>query len=79
MERQTERGTAHLNLASERFDVFVTPDRNMPHQQNLAQYKVALVVLSTPSNQMHAYESLRDPIQEAVLSAKQGGATWVTA
>lgn len=68
-----------LTLASESFDVFVTPDRNMPHQQNLAEYKVSLVVLSTGSNRMHSYRSLASQIREAVQNAKAGEATWVTA
>jgi hypothetical protein len=30
------------------FDVFVTADKNMRYQQNLAGRRIALVVLSTP-------------------------------
>ena len=30
------------------FDVFVTPDKNLRHQQNLAGRRIAIVVLGTP-------------------------------
>jgi hypothetical protein len=30
------------------FDVFVTADKNMRYQQNLASRRIALVVLGTP-------------------------------
>ncbi len=30
------------------FDVFITPDKNIRYQQNLAGRRIALVVLSTP-------------------------------
>ena len=34
-----------LALAADRFDAFVTADRNIEHQQNLAKLQIAIVVL----------------------------------
>jgi hypothetical protein len=34
-----------LSLASERFDVFVTVDQNLPFQQYLAKFAIAVVVI----------------------------------
>jgi hypothetical protein len=47
------------------FDVLVTVDQNMPSEQNLGARKIAVVVLSPPSN------SLRDlvPLIPATLAA----------
>jgi predicted nuclease of predicted toxin-antitoxin system len=41
-----------LALASEQFDVFVTADKNLPYQQNLAKLPVAVVVLAAHSNEL---------------------------
>jgi predicted nuclease of predicted toxin-antitoxin system len=39
-----------LTIAQEEFDVFLTVDRNLPHQQNLPKYNIAVVVLQAKSN-----------------------------
>ena len=38
-----------LSLAESKFDVFVTTDRNLRNQQNLAGRRIALLVLPTTS------------------------------
>jgi hypothetical protein len=38
-----------LSLAESKFDVFVTTDRNLRNQQNLAGRRIAIVVLPTTS------------------------------
>ncbi|HRC86188.1 MAG TPA: hypothetical protein PK413_11310, partial [Thermoanaerobaculia bacterium] len=43
-----------LALASETFEAFITVDKNMPFQQNLAALPVALIVLDALSNEVHA-------------------------
>lgn len=35
-----------LAEAAEHFDVFLTADRNLPHQQNLARFDVRVIVLA---------------------------------
>lgn len=53
------RGLANgalLMRASEEFDVFITVDRNLQHQQNLKKFRIAVIVLHTYSND---YEDLR--------------------
>lgn len=39
-----------LERADGTFDVVVTVDRNIPDQQNLKRYKLALIILRVPSN-----------------------------
>ncbi len=56
---------ALLALAEKEFDVLVTIDQSMEHQQNLASRKIAVLVLGAPSNQM---EDLA-PVIPAALSA----------
>ena len=41
-----------LGLAQEGFDVFLIIDRNLAAQQNLSQFKIAVVVLESTSNEL---------------------------
>jgi hypothetical protein len=41
-----------LALAEGRFDVFVTPDRNLPDQQNLSRLQLAIVVVRARSTDL---------------------------
>ena len=43
-----------LRLAEDGFDVFVTVDRNLGFQQNLARRRIAVVVLRAQSNRFQA-------------------------
>jgi hypothetical protein len=41
---------ALLLAASELYDVFITTDRGIPHQQNLSRYAIGIVLLEAHSN-----------------------------
>jgi predicted nuclease of predicted toxin-antitoxin system len=41
-----------LTLAEERFDVLVTIDRNLPHQQNIQHKKISVLIIRTASNDL---------------------------
>jgi predicted nuclease of predicted toxin-antitoxin system len=41
-----------LALAAKEFDIFITVDRNLYFQQNLSHLKIAVLVLSAPSNRL---------------------------
>lgn len=47
-----------LGLAQEGFDVFVTIDQNLAAQQNLSNFKIAVVVLMSPSNELEQLAAL---------------------
>lgn len=47
-----------LSLADKNFDVFITVDRNIFFQQNLAPHKIAIVVLIARSNRLEALQPL---------------------
>ena len=56
-----------LALAAGQFDVFITVDKNLPHQQNLATLPVAVVVLDAFSNELHALLPLMASLERALL------------
>ena len=41
-----------LRLAQERFDVFITADRNLSFQQHLPHFTIAVIVLEAPTNRL---------------------------
>jgi len=41
-----------LTKAQGQFDLLVTSDKNLPFQQNLARFKIAVVILDVPSNRL---------------------------
>lgn len=41
-----------LGLAAQRFDAFVTVDKNLPYQQNTSTLPVAVIILDAASNEL---------------------------
>ena len=57
-----------LALADERFDVFVTLDQNLPHQQNFSGRKLSVVVIRARSNRLKDIEPHLPACIEALRS-----------
>lgn len=51
-----------LRLAEERFEVFLSTDKGIPHQQNVSRLDLAIVLLRAKSN---AYEDLAPLMDKA--------------
>jgi hypothetical protein len=62
---------ALLSRLDGRFDVFVTTDKNLRHQQNLTGR--GFTVLLLPSNQVPIVAALIPEIEAALQSAQAGG------
>lgn len=67
-----------LRLAETEFDVFITVDRNLPFQQNLAVLDLAVLVLQVPSNRLADISVLIPKILAIVDTAPKGTATVVS-
>ena len=57
-----------LAVAATEFDAFITVDKNLPYQQNLAMLPVAVIVLDAPSIELPALLPLL-PALERVLAS----------
>jgi Domain of unknown function (DUF5615) len=68
-----------LALASERFDVFVTVDRNLSYQQNVQALPIAIVVLDAKANRLADLLPLVPNLLSVIGSAKPGAVTTVSA
>ena len=68
-----------LELASERFDAFVTVDRNLAFQQNVRSLSIAVIVLHAKTNRLADLLPLVPNLLTAIGSAKPGVVTTVDA
>ena len=61
-----------LALAAQEFEVFVTVDRNLSFQQNLAVFSIAVVVLQAKTNRLADLRPLVPSLLLAIQSAAPG-------
>ena len=61
-----------LALAASEFDVFVTADRNLAFQQNLATLEVAVIVLVAHGNRLADLQPLVPGLLRALNTIKRG-------
>ncbi len=61
-----------LRLAEREFDVLLTNDRNIEHQQNLKQFDLAFIVLVAPTNDINDLKPLIPAVKD-VLNYIQPG------
>ena len=59
-----------LKLAEHKFDVFITTDKNLRYQQNLARINLAFLLLLT--NQVPVVVALLPKIEEALKTIQTG-------
>jgi hypothetical protein len=62
-----------LELASGEFDVFVTVDRNLSFQQNLAPLPILVFVLHAKTNRLSDLRPLVPRLLAAIETAPRGG------
>ncbi len=67
-----------LELAATWFDVFVTVDRGLKHQQNLAGLRLGVVTLVARSNEIEVLRPLIPRLKHAVRKVKPGQVLRVT-
>ena len=61
---------ALLERAEKQFDVFLTVDRSLEHQQNLAGYAIAVVVIHSSSNDIAVLRLLMPQVRGVLEQAK---------
>lgn len=71
------RNGALLGRAEGQFDAFVTVDRNLPSQQNLSRFSIAVIVLRARSNRLADLRPLVPRLLAVLGRAKRGQVTWV--
>ncbi len=64
-----------LSRAQHEFDVFITVDRNLPQQQHLPKFHIAVVVLRASTNRLADLKQLVPQLVAALETAPLGQAT----
>jgi hypothetical protein len=82
VRRSTPRGGHGLKngdllaRAEREFDAFITVDRNLPSEQDLSRFSIAVIVLRAPSNRVADLRGLLSQLL-AALPIARGEVTWV--
>ena len=63
---------ALLRTAAEHFDVLVTMDNNLPKQQPLKQFNIAVAILRTPSKRLQDLAPLIPRLEELIDDIQPG-------
>ena len=61
-----------LRTAGREFDVLITVDQNIPHQQNLSELSIAVVIMVARSNRYPDLRVLAPGVLEALESIRGG-------
>ena len=61
-----------LGLAAAQFDIFLTTDRNLSFQQNVARFDLAVIVLNAPSNRLSDLRRLVPELLQALPFVQPG-------
>ena len=69
---------ALLAEAEKQFDVLLTMDSNMIHQQNLAKYHIAIIALKARSNRLADNLPLMPKVLAALGSVRSGTLTLIS-
>lgn len=67
-----------LAEADSRFDVLLTMDTNMSHQQNLAKFRIAIIALNAPSNRLADTRPLMPQVLAILQTVGPGTLTHVS-
>ena len=74
-----ENGELLTKAVDARFDVLVTMDSNMMHQQNIAKYPIAVIALRAPSNRLADTRPLMPALLALLPNAGSGTVTFLPA
>lgn len=67
-----QKNGALMKQAATACDVFVTMDRNIPHQQNIGALQFGVILLQAHSNRIEDLRPIVKSLQRAILDARPG-------
>ena len=82
VSRQGWKGTRNSELlqqAEAAFDVLVTMDRSIEHQQNLSKYNIGVILISARSNRIQNIQPAMLRVNEIIREVQPGQVIHVTA
>lgn len=70
MERKREWQT--VEICADEFDVFITTDRGIPHQQNLDNFEIGIILLEAESNRIEDPVPLISQVNAVLKTVNSG-------
>lgn len=67
-----------LSVAQQEFDVLITADRNLPYQQHLPKFTIAVIILRARTNRLVDLRPLVPSLLATLPTASLGQATLIT-
>lgn len=61
-----------LKFAADEFDVFITTDRGIPHQQNLDNFEIGIILLEAESNRIEDLAPLISQVNAVLKTVNSG-------
>ena len=61
-----------LRSAANEFDAFITMDQGIPHQQNLSEIKIGIILLEAESNRFEDLAPLISKVNAVLKTLKNG-------
>jgi hypothetical protein len=61
-----------LGLTSAAFEVFVTADKRLRHQQNIAAFKIGVVVIATRDTRLPRIREVLEELRDAIRNVAPG-------
>ena len=68
-----------LAVAQEQFDLFVTNDCGIEFQQNIAKFRIGIVVVHVPKNQIAYYRAIRMELLDTLTNVRLGEVVHIAA
>ena len=67
-----------LRRSSQSFDVLVTADKRLRHQQNISRYNIGVVVIATRDTRLPRLQEVVDELREAIRDVPPGSVVTVS-
>ena len=75
----TKKNGVLLRLAEQEFDVLLTNDQNLEHQQDLKHFNLAVIVLVAYTNDIEDLKPLMPAANEALKTIRAGEIVYIEA
>lgn len=73
-----QNGALLQRAEQDQFEVLITMDSNLPYQQDLSKFKIAIVALRAPSNRLGDTQPLMPKVLEALPRVLPGTLTVIS-
>ncbi len=74
---RTSKDGPLLSFAQDRFDVFVTVDRNLETQNDLRKFRLVFIVARVPNDRLGGFEPIFEQLNAAAAKVRRGEIIWV--